>query len=229
MRKSSLRLLSCMFACVLAVGAAHAQQSPADTAIADAISAAERGQPVDAARFANHPLYGWLEYASLRRGIDSLPPEQAQSFLQRHQGEAVAETFRSVWLAALSRRKEWPAFLAACSPSIHDVALRCAELQAREATGRGDARWASDAQAIWASSGKPLPDSCDPVFASRAAKGGVTPELRWARIEKAATEWQPAVMRAAARGLPADQFALANDYAAFFGAVHDRALQWPKT
>src|SRR3546814_5485059 len=24
-------------------------------------------------------------------------------------------------------------------------------------------------------------------------------------------------------------FALANDYAAFFGAVHDRALQWPKT
>src|SRR3546814_18969550 len=36
-------------------------------------------------------------------------------------------------------------------------------------------------------------------------------------------------MRAAARGLPADQFALANDYAAFFGAVHDRPLQWPKT
>src|SRR3546814_5134943 len=36
-------------------------------------------------------------------------------------------------------------------------------------------------------------------------------------------------MRAAARGLPADQFALANDYAAFFDAVHDRALQWPKT
>src|SRR3546814_12697757 len=45
----------------------------------------------------------------------------------------------------------------------------------------------------------------------------------------AAAEWQPGVMRAAARGLPADQFALANDYAAFFDAVHDRALQWPKT
>ena len=229
MPKNSLRLLSCAFACVLAVGAAHAQPSPADTAIADAISAAERGQPVDAARFANAPLYGWLEYAGLRRNIDSLPPEQAQSFLQRYQGQAVAETFRSVWLAALSRRKEWPAFLAAWSPSVDDVALRCAELQAREAAGRSDAQWTKDAQAIWAGSGKSLPDSCDPVFASLAAKGGLTQELRWQRIEKAASEWQPAVMRAAARGLPADQFALANDYAAFFDAVHDRALQWPKT
>ncbi|WP_344759873.1 lytic transglycosylase domain-containing protein [Luteimonas lutimaris] len=229
MPKNSLRLLSCAFACVLAVGAAHAQQSPADTAIANAISAAERGQPVDAARFANAPLYGWLEYAGLRRNIDSLPPEQAQSFLQRYQGQAVAETFRSVWLAALSRRKEWPAFLAAWSPSVDDVALRCAELQARDASGRADAQWTRDAQAIWTSSGKSLPDSCDPVFATLAARGGLTPELRWERLEKAAAEWQPAVMRAAARGLPADQFALANDYAAFLDAVHDRALQWPKT
>ncbi len=229
MPNSSLRTLLFILACLAAAGAAHAQSSSSNSAIADAISAAERGQPVDAARFANDPLYGWLEYAGLRRGIDTLPADQARSFLSRHEGQAVAETFRAVWLAALARRKDWPAFLAAWSPSVNDVALRCAALDARQATGGADAQWIKDAQNIWRSSGKSLPDSCDSPFAVLAAKGGLPPELRWERIEKAATQWQPGVMRAAARGLPADQFALANDYAAFFTAVHDRALAWPKT
>jgi soluble lytic murein transglycosylase len=36
-------------------------------------------------------------------------------------------------------------------------------------------------------------------------------------------------MREAARGLPADELALANDYASFMDAVNERALAWPKT
>src|SRR3546814_11946322 len=91
---------------------------------------------------------GWLAYASLRRNIDTLPTDQAQSFLSRHEGQAVADTFRSVWLAALARRKDWPAFRAAWDPSIDDVALRCAELDARPATGATDAQWTKDAQHI---------------------------------------------------------------------------------
>ena len=229
MPNSSLRTLLCAFSCLLAIGAAQAQSSSATSPIADAISAAERGQPVDAARFANDPLYGWLEYAALRRDIDTLPSDQAQSFLSRYKGQAVAEAFRSIWLAALARRKDWPAFRTAWSPAIKDTALRCAELDARQATGGADAQWTKDAQDLWRSSGKSLPDGCDAPFAVLAGKGGLPPELRWERIEKAAAEWQPAVMRAAARGLPADQFAQANDYAAFFDAVNDRALSWPKT
>jgi soluble lytic murein transglycosylase len=229
MPNSSLRTLLCALACLLAIGGARAQSSSASSPIGDAIGAAERGQPVDAARFVDDPLYGWLEYAVLRRDIDTLPTDQAQSFLSRHKDEAVADTFRSLWLAALARRKDWPAFRAAWSPSIKDTALRCAELDARQATGAADAQWIKDAQALWRSSGKSLPDSCDAPFAALAAQGGLPPELRWERIEKAAIEWQPAVMRAAARGLPADQFAQANDYASFFDAVNDRALSWPKT
>src|SRR3546814_2002601 len=99
MPNSSLRTLVFALACLVAAGTAHAQSSSANSSIADAISAAERGQPVDAARFANDPLYGWLAYASLRRNIDTLPTDQAQSFLSRHEGQAVADTFRSVWLA----------------------------------------------------------------------------------------------------------------------------------
>jgi soluble lytic murein transglycosylase len=201
-----------------------------------AIEAAERG-PFDAAQYADiarHPLYGWVEYAALRRGIDTVNNGQAQDFLSRRGNQASGDAFRDIWLAATARREDWAAFTAAWTPKSgvgkeRSVSLRCAELNARQALGKADAQWTRDAQAIWRSSGKSLPDSCDAPFAVLAAQGGLSPELRWERIDAAAAEWQPAVMRAAARGLPADQLAQANDYAAFLDNVNERALAWPKT
>ncbi|MFQ6310616.1 lytic transglycosylase domain-containing protein [Lysobacter capsici] len=201
-----------------------------------AIDAAERG-PFDAGQYADiarHPLYGWVEYASLRRNIDSVNNGQAQDFLNRRGNEASGDAFRDIWLAATARREDWAAFTAAWTPKNssgkdRSVSLRCAELNARQALGKADAQWTKDAQVIWRSSGKSLPDSCDAPFAVLAAQGGLSPELRWERIDAAAAEWQPAVMRAAARGLPADQLAQANDYAAFLDNVNERALAWPKT
>ena len=111
----------------------------------------------------------------------------------------MAEAFRQVWLPALARRQDWPDFLAAWSPSVQDTSLRCVALNARQALGQVDAGWTADAQAIWRSSGKSLPGECDAVFAILAARGGLPPALRWERIDKAAGEWQPAVMRGRAR------------------------------
>ncbi|WP_425493988.1 transglycosylase SLT domain-containing protein [Lysobacter gummosus] len=201
-----------------------------------AIEAAERG-PFDAAQYADiarHPLYGWVEYAALRRGIDTVNNGQAQDFLSRRGNQASGDAFRDIWLAATARREDWAAFTAAWTPKSgagkeRSVSLRCAELNARQALGKADAQWTRDVQAIWRSSGKSLPDSCDAPFAVLAAQGGLSPELRWERIDAAAAEWQPAVMRAAARGLPADQLAQANDYAAFLDNVNERGLGWPKT
>ena len=204
---------------------------PRSAQVSAAIAAAEAGQ-FDVARYpglANHPLYGWVEYAGLRRNIDTLSNAQAQAFLNRYRGQSVAEAFREAWLAALSRREDWPAFRAAWSPSIKGAALRCTELNARQATGDSDAQWTSDAQGIWRSTGKPLPSECDAPFAVLAVKGGLPPALRWERIDLAAGEWNAAEMRDAARGLPADELALANDYASFMDAVNERALAWPKT
>jgi len=200
------------------------------TLMRTAIGNAERGQ-VDAgtrAALRDHPLYGWLEYSSLRRTIDTLGTSQAQDFLKRYQGQAVAETFRTTWLAALARRQDWPTLLANYTTST-DPGLRCAVLNARHATGKADAQWTSEAQALWRSAGKSLPDACDPVFAVLASRGGLSPALRWERIEAAADAQQPGVMRAAARGLPAAELAQANDYAAFVDTPDARALSWPKT
>jgi soluble lytic murein transglycosylase len=214
-----------------ASGAYGEVPDPRSAQVSAAIAAAEAGQ-LDMARYpglASHPLYGWVEYAGLRRNIDTLSNAQAQAFLTRYRGQAVAEAFRELWLASLSRREDWPAFRAAWSPSTKGLALRCAELNARQATGNSDAQWTSDAQAIWRSTGKPLPNECDAPLAVLAAKGGLPPALRWERIDLAAGEWNAAQMRDAARGLPADELALANDYASFMDAVNERALGWPKT
>ena len=105
-----------------------------------AIDNAERGQ-FDAAASAglrDHPLYGWLEYSALRRGIDTVDTPQALDFLKRYQGQAVAEAFRAAWLPALARRQDWPTLLANWRPS-NDPGLQCAELNARLATGKADA------------------------------------------------------------------------------------------
>ncbi|KAF1716785.1 lytic murein transglycosylase [Pseudoxanthomonas yeongjuensis] len=220
-------LLSSMFLS----GVAHAQNLDAQRPqIQAALQAAESGQ-FDAARYpglATHPLYGWVEFAALKRDIDTLPTARAQSFLKRYQGQAVADAFRVAWLPALSRRQDWPTLLASWTPTSN-VGLQCAELNARQAMGKADAQWTADAQKLWTGSGKPLPDSCDPVFAILGAQGGLPPALRWERIEKAAAEQQPAVMRSAARGLPASEAAQANEYASFLETVTPRALNWPRT
>jgi soluble lytic murein transglycosylase len=198
--------------------------------VRDALAAAEAGRLDGAMSSAlvRHPLYSWVEFASLRRQIDAVSTPQAQAFLKRHEGQAVAEQFRSLWLAALARRQEWPTFLAAWKPT-ENLSLQCAHLQARQATGRTDAAWTQQAQAIWRKGAKSLPDGCEPVFNVLASQGGLTPALRWERIEAAAAERQTGVMRSAARGLPAEEGALAADYAAFIDAIHPRALNWPKT
>ena len=195
-----------------------------------ALAAAESGR-FDAGQYpglAAHPLYGWVELADLKRSIDTLPTSRAHSFLKRYEGQAVADAFRALWLPALSRRQDWPTLRAAWKPTS-SVGLQCAELNARQALGKADAQWTSDAQKLWTSSGKSFPDGCDPVFAILSTRGGLPAPLRWERIDKAAAEQQPAVMRSVARGLPAGDAVLANDYAAFLEGVHARALTWPRT
>ncbi len=228
--RRTLPFAALLAAALMSISAgASAQSAASESAMRAALESAERGTAVDTAAFASSPIAGWLEYAVLKRNIDSVTAAQAQSFLTRFKGQAVAEAFREIWVAATSRRQDWASLRAAWQPTIKDNALRCAELNARAATAAIDATWISDAQAIWRSSGKALPDSCDSVFAALAAKGGLSADLRWERIDKAAGEWLPAVMRSAAIGLPDPDFALATNYAAFIDAPNDRALGWPKT
>ncbi|NUS39430.1 MAG: lytic transglycosylase domain-containing protein [Lysobacter sp.] len=229
----SFRALAFWTATALALAGPARAQAPDPQLlplVRTALAAAERGD-YDAAQFAGlagHPLAGWIEYATLRRNIDTLPPPQAQAFLQKHPADAVGQAFREIWLAATARRQDWPAFRAAWVPSIRSTMLRCTELDARQATGHAGAQWTSDAQALWRT-GEALPDVCDNPFAVLAARGGLPPPLRWQRIDLALAAGNAGVVRSAARGLPLAEQAQADDYAAFLDRPDDRALAWPKT
>lgn len=169
--------LATVFVGLLCLGstALHAQSlDPQLTAMRDAIAAAEGGQS-DAGQLAalnRHPLYGWLEFATLKRNIDNVSTAQAQGFLQRYAGQPVAESFRGTWLPAVARRKDWNTLLANWKPT-DNLGLRCAQLTARQATGKLDAQWSRDALTLWRT-GKGLPDACDPVVAGLEARGELT-------------------------------------------------------
>jgi soluble lytic murein transglycosylase len=113
-------------------------------------------------------------------------------------------------------------------PSIKAPVLRCAELDARQATGHADTQWIADAQAMW-KTGDNLPSECEAPFAVLAAKGGLPPALRWQRIDLALAAANAPVVRLAARGLSTVDQTQANDYAAYLDRPDDRALTWPKT
>lgn len=214
-----------------------ASRDPRLAQVRDAIAAAERGD-FTAARYgalADDPLYPWIEYAALRRDADTLPLAAGQAFLAKHPGDAVGAAFRAIWLPALSRREEWQAFRAAWTPAGQPLAMRCAELNARLATGAADAQWVSDAQALWRTSADALPETCDAAFAALAAReGGITPALRWERFDKAVAEGNVSVARDIATGMANADRALAQRYAAFLGkpaqagAAAD-VLAWPAT
>ena len=214
-----------------AMAAAPVRIAMPDSSLRNAFDAAARGQLDDATRasYAKHPLAGWLEFTALQRDLDTLPVERGATFLAKYRGQPVADSFRTEWLGALAKRKDWQALLASWSDDVEDTGLRCEQLNARKASGRTGADWTRDAQAIWGSSGRSLPDACDPVFADLAAQGGLPASLRWQRIELAAGLAQTGVIRAIAKGFSGDDATLANTYAAYLDAPDGSATQWPKT
>ena len=219
-----------VFTLALAPGIASATPS-GDAGLRAAFEAAARGD-ADAARKAGlsgHPLAGWIEYAALVERIDDLPVAGATDFLARHRGQAVAAAFRATWLAELADREDWRAFDAAWGPGIEGAALTCHHLHARHATGAADAAWDAQAQALWREAGESLPEACDPVFDALAARGKLTPALRWARLEAAAATGSSGLMKFVARDMPEGDRALGEAYAAYVANPDGSAAAWPKT
>jgi len=205
-------------------------QDPALPRIEQALSEASRGGPGGLpGGLADHPLARWVAFAGLSRDLERSDESQVVGFIARHRDEAVGAEMRRLWLASRSRRNDHAGFLRAWDDSITDKALRCAWLEARHHLDQVDADWTREAQSIWLSSGRSLPDACDPVFDALGARGGLPDELRWQRLDMAAEKWEPGVMRSVARGFSGADRSLAEDYADFIAAPHARALQWPRT
>jgi soluble lytic murein transglycosylase len=225
----------CVFPLSLAIGPASAQ-SPSELEgrrgeVSRTMDQAERG-PVSAFEqslrtLGDHPLRPWLEYARLRNSLDSNANASIEAYLARWGDIVPARMLRNAWLRQLADRGDWDRF-ATWYRDSSDTTLRCGHLRARQARGGTDAGWLEDAEQLWLSP-RSLPDLCNPAFEVLLERGLISPELRWRRIELAAEAGEHGLARFVARGLPADQAALASDYLNFIEAPHERARQWPAT
>ncbi|PJK12719.1 lytic murein transglycosylase [Lysobacteraceae bacterium NML120232] len=201
-----------------------------DADFAAALAAAENGQWQSdyAAAFARHPAYGWLEYAHLRRSLDTLDSRRAEDFLARQGQTAVGVRFRNEWLAALGKRADWAAVGRAWQTGIERPALRCIWLEARRQQGQADSAWMQEARALWLSD-KPLPATCQSPIAYWQQQGGLDEALRWQRIDLAIAANQPDILNEVAAGLPPAAATLARSYAsALTSGKLDDAARWPQ-
>lgn len=186
----------------------------------------------DRNNFAEHPLFSWLEVLAFKKNLaaktlSSGDQKNIEALLKRYDSLAAGDWLRTAYLNYLSSQKDWGNFSRLYRGSEDDN-LQCADLNARMATTRTDEAWVRDSQKLWLS-GKSLPNLCDAVFSQLSILGKLDNNLRWQRIELAATQNQTSLMRALALALPADDAALARSYADFIDAPHTRYNAWPKT
>ncbi len=223
---------SFLFVLLLATvaGPAHADLRDRRPEIRAAFDAAEAGRLdlTQASAYSDHPLFPWLQATVLRRNLDAANPSQVQSILTRDGDQPAARWLREAWLGNRIKAKDWAGFREAYRGS-DDKTLRCNDLVARLDASAPDARWVSDAQALWLT-GSSLPDACDVPFARLAAIGKLDDAQRWQRIDLAIPDGQSGLLRSIAKGMAAGDAALVASYAMFIDApVAPAPAAWPVT
>lgn len=156
---------------------------------------------------AHYPLLPYVELAALRRPKKPLDRAQVDAFLKRWPDTLPASDLRDAWLRELAQRADWTAFRGFWNGSA-DRGLRCNELQARRAGG-GKIDYAQDLEPLWQGA-RPLPASCDAVFAAARADGLIDDAEVWQRLERGAEAGNAEVAAAAASLLGAAQRAAAD-------------------
>ncbi len=130
----------------------------------------------------DYPLHGYLEYWELRRRLGKAPADEVDDFLQRYQGQPIADRLGNSWLHKLGKRKDWDNYLRFYTPRA-SVTLQCYDIRAR--LQKGDRQQAlKDALALWLV-GHSQPEACDPAFDQLYANALIDSDLIWQRIRLA--------------------------------------------
>ncbi|MEO6173371.1 MAG: transglycosylase SLT domain-containing protein, partial [Arenimonas sp.] len=184
------------------------------------------------ASLSGHPLFSWIEVLEFKKRmnlkiVNASDRQAIEVLIQRYNALPAGDWLRNAYLNYLSGQKDWPTFSRFYRGS-DDVEMQCADLNARLSQNKIDDTWVRDSQKIWLN-GKSLPNLCDTVFDRLSQMNKLDNNLRWQRIELAATQNQTSLMRALAISLPADEAALARSYADYMDSPHTRYNAWPRT
>lgn len=194
-----------------------------------ALDKAERGAALagdERRRLLNHPLFSYIEYAELRRGLAKASARDIAAFRGRHPQHPLLPALEEQWQLELARRQDWQALRDAGGDSSNTT-LRCHQVSARLRGTPDTADWDA-AMALWRNGGS-APPACDPVFAALKAAGKLDDVARWQRIELAAANANAGLMRFVARGLDAAAQAEVEAYARFIESGSGDPSRWPRS
>lgn len=216
-----------------ALGAARGAAQATDAApdlleLRRALDQAERG-PVSAwpaieRRYRGHPLKPWMDYAALRRRLDSAAAGDVAELVERHADLPFAPALQAAWLRSRVVKRDWAGFRAAYRGET-DPELRCADLVARAELGL-DPTLAQDIARVWTSPDS-LPALCDGPFRALEQAGGITTDLRRQRIDLALAAGNASLAKFLARPLPEAERLQIEAYADFLISPNAAVATWP--
>jgi soluble lytic murein transglycosylase len=214
---------------LVAVGALVAAAAPrADTAADNAVreqfraayAAAAVGIEVDdPAALRAYVLYPYLRAARIERTLERAEGAwgeadvAAAEVLEEARSTPVALALRRAWLASLSRRASWRAFVDRYDVAAATPALECQHFNARIALGE-TAGLAAAVRARWLT-GYRLPGECEPAFKWLREQRELPDELVAERVALLLDNGQASFARVVAARLPRDLAAPLLERAAF--------------
>lgn len=213
---------------LLAAHAAAAADPGADRiALRQAIEQAEKG-PVSAwpsieRQYRGHVLKPWLDYAALRRRLNSAKVDEVREFLAQNSDMVFAPALRKAWLQTRIKQRDWQGFRALHNDES-DPEMRCAALLARLDQDQ-DADSFDEITKVWLSPDS-LPSLCDAPFKALSQAGHITDALRMQRIELALRTGNASLARFVARELPDAERLRIEAYSDFLTAPDATASSW---
>jgi soluble lytic murein transglycosylase len=225
-----MKLLRSTTLCVsmLAVTAAFAADPGADrSTLRQALEQAEKGPlsawPAIERQYRGHALKPWLDYAALRRRLDSAKVEEVDEFLTQNADMVFAPALRKAWLQTRIKQRDWQGFRA-LHRGEDDPEMRCAALLAQFDQGVDDDSLDAAVQ-VWMSA-ESLPSLCDAPFEALSKSGRITDTLRTQRIELALRAGNASLARFLARPLQDSERLRIEAYSDFLTVPDAKASAW---
>lgn len=203
MGEVSLLLVHLLIALIL-TGSAYAEDNPARQRemFQQARQAIEDGQHEAADKLVSqlddYLLYPYLRYWQMSADLSKADNKAIDAFLQQYAEIPVTDDLRTRWLFHLARNKRSKEFLAYDNGS-RNRELTCYRHIAQLDNGNKSAAW-KGAKRLWLV-GHSQHRACDPLFEAWEKAGGITPELRWQRVELSMNNGQTGLARYLAKSL----------------------------
>jgi soluble lytic murein transglycosylase len=199
-------ILFLIAAAPLAALGAVVKAPPADDLFLAARDAAHAGDKAKLAKIlpqlAGYALLPYAEGWNMRLRFNEISAADIVVWLEREQGNYLADRVRADWLKWLGQNQLWDQFTAEYPKLVNeDPEITCYAISARM---RLDPSALDEALPLWPSA-KELPDSCRPLMETLIAQGAIGPAEIWAKLRLVLEAGNVSAAKRLANYLPAGE------------------------